>query len=184
MSERRRAVFLDRDGTLNYPVVREGRPYPPASLAEMELIPFAREVCANLRASGYLLILVTNQPDIARGSQTLSAVNEMNGWMQQELSLDDVWLCPHDSGDGCLCRKPSPGMLTQAANLWNINLAESFMVGDRWRDIEAGRRAGCRTVLIDYQYDEQRAAGYDQATPDLVGAAAWILSTNHPVEKQ
>ena len=175
MSERRRAVFLDRDGTLNYPVVREGRPYPPASLAEMELIPFAREVCANLRASGYLLILVTNQPDIARGSQTLSAVNEMNGWMQQELSLDDVWLCPHDSGDGCLCRKPSPGMLTQAANLWNINLAESFMVGDRWRDIEAGQAAGCRTLFIDYGYAEELDRSPDFKVKSFVEAAELVI---------
>ena len=106
-----RAVFLDRDGVLNHAIVRAGRPYPPAGLSEIELLPGVRKACAALRAAGYLLIVVTNQPDIARGKQTREAVDAMNGWMQRELALDQVQVCPHDDRDACACRKPAPGML-------------------------------------------------------------------------
>jgi len=139
----RRAVFLDRDGVLNRAVIRAGRPYPPANLSKMELTPHARSACAALHARGYLLILVTNQPDIARGVQTVASVNEMNSWIQGELALDDVRVCPHDDGDRCSCRKPAPGMLTEAAKPWNIDLAKaswSGTVGETWR------REGARGV--------------------------------------
>ena len=170
-----RAVFLDRDGVLNRAIVRAGRPYPPAGLSEIELLPGVREACAALRAAGYLLIVVTNQPDIARGKQTREAVDAMNGWMQRELALDQVQVCPHDDRDACACRKPAPGMLLEAARQRNIDLGASFMIGDRWRDVEAGRRAGCRTVYLNRKYGERQASGYDHEAPDLPAAAQWIL---------
>jgi D-glycero-D-manno-heptose 1,7-bisphosphate phosphatase len=176
MNQPRRAVFLDRDGVLNRAVVREGRPYPPARLAELELMPDAEPACTLLRAGGFLLILVTNQPDIARGAQTLQHVDEINRYLQRELQLDDLRVCPHDDSNHCACRKPSPGLLIQAASCWHIDLAESFMVGDRWRDVEAGRRAGCRSVFIDYDYREKRPAGADYEAHDLFEAAAWIVT--------
>jgi transaldolase len=170
-----RAVFLDRDGVLNHAIVRAGRPYPPAGLSEIELLPGVRKACAALRAAGYLLIVVTNQPDIARGKQTREAVDAMNGWMQRELALDQVQVCPHDDRDACACRKPAPGMLLEAARQRNIDLGASFMIGDRWRDVEAGRRAGCRTVYLNCKYGERQASGYDHEAPDLPAAAQWIL---------
>ena len=153
---RRRAVFLDRDGVLNAAVVREGRPYPPPSLAEMTLLPGAEDACARLRAAGFLLIVVTNQPDIARGAAKRGEVDEINAALQTRLALDEVCVCPHDDADGCACRKPKPGLLLAAARRWNIDLTRSFMVGDRWRDIEAGQAAGCRTAFLDYGYAERR----------------------------
>src|SRR5579863_813961 len=111
----RKAVFLDRDGVLNRVVVQDGRPYPPATLAQLELLPGVRDACAALRAAGYLLVMITNQPDISRGEQTRETVDQMNQWLKSELQLDDVRVCPHDDGERCGCRKPEPGMLTAAA---------------------------------------------------------------------
>ena len=172
----RKAVFLDRDGVLNRVVVQDGRPYPPATLAQLELLPGVRNACASLREAGYLLVMITNQPDVGRGTQTREAVDHMNDWLKNELKLDDVRVCPHDDTERCGCRKPEPGMLTGAARDWDIDLSASFVVGDRWRDVEAGRRAGVRTVFIDCNYWEQRAQDPDRAVQSLAEAADWILS--------
>jgi len=160
-------VFLDRDGVLNAAVVRGGRPYPPASVAELTLLPGVRDACRVLKAAGFLLIGVTNQPDIARGSTPAETVAAINNALQAELDIDEFGVCPHDDADGCDCRKPKPGLLLRAAARFDIDLSGSFMVGDRWRDIEAGRRAGCRTVFIDYGYDERRPDSPDLVTGSL-----------------
>jgi D-glycero-D-manno-heptose 1,7-bisphosphate phosphatase len=175
MNGRAKAVFLDRDGVLIRAIVRDGRPYAAGDPGETELLPGTREACAALRGAGYLLIVVTNQPDIARGTQKREAVDRMNGWLVRELELDQVQVCPHDDRDGCACRKPEPGMLLEAARRWNIDLGASFMVGDRWRDVEAGKRAGCRTVFLNRGYNERQASGYDYEASDLPAAAQWIF---------
>jgi D-glycero-D-manno-heptose 1,7-bisphosphate phosphatase len=172
-----RAVFLDRDGVLNEPVVREGKPYPPATAGELRIVEGAADALARLRAHGFLLIVVTNQPDIARGTTTRAAVDAIHARLAVELPLDEIAVCPHDDRDRCRCRKPLPGLVTDSAGRHGIDLAASYLVGDRWRDIDAGAAAGCRTVLIDRGYRERAAA----ATPDAVvatlpEAAAWILS--------
>jgi D-glycero-D-manno-heptose 1,7-bisphosphate phosphatase len=171
----RRAVFLDRDGVLNRTVLREGKPYPPATLSDLRLLPGVREACARLRDAGFLLVLITNQPDIARGLVTAEQVAEMNRRLQRFLRLDCVGVCPHDDAARCGCRKPQPGLLLEAASVWDIDLEASFVVGDRWRDIEAGHRAGCRTIFIDYGYAERRPDGPFAQVPSLREAAAWIL---------
>jgi D-glycero-D-manno-heptose 1,7-bisphosphate phosphatase len=170
----RRAVFLDRDGVLNAAVVRDGLPYPPRSVEEVEILPGVEAACARLRGAGFDLVVVTNQPDIARGTQTLEAVRRINDALLAALPLDEVVICPHDDADGCDCRKPKPGMLIAAAERRAIDLSASFMVGDRWRDVEAGIRAGCRTLLIDRGYDE-RSVQPDVSVDDLGEAAVWIL---------
>jgi D-glycero-D-manno-heptose 1,7-bisphosphate phosphatase len=171
----RRAVFLDRDGVLNGTLLRGGTPVPPSTVEELEITPGARDALERLRAAGYLLIVVSNQPDVARGRQTREGVERINARLAQELPLDEVRVCYHDEGDGCPCRKPAPGMLLDAARQHGISLRDSFMVGDRWRDIEAGQRAGTRTVLIDHHYGERKVSA-DAEVPSLVEAAAWILS--------
>jgi transaldolase len=172
----RRAVFLDRDGVLNRALLRAGRPVPPSSVAELEITPGAREALAELRADGFLLIVVTNQPDVARGRQTRETVELINARLKEQLPLDEIRVCYHDDGDGCACRKPLPGMLREAAAEHGISLEQSFMVGDRWRDIEAGERAGTRTVFIDNHYKERRPAGAHVEVPTLADAARWILT--------
>ncbi|MGA2183331.1 MAG: transaldolase [Bryobacteraceae bacterium] len=182
MNPRRKAVFLDRDGVLNRAMVRDGRPHPPANLDDLELLPGVISACALLRASGYLLILVTNQPDVARGKQTMAGVGAMNRVLVRKLRLDGCEVCPHDDADGCACRKPAPGLLTMAAGAFDIDLAGSFIVGDRWRDIEAGQRAGCRTIFIDRGYRERRPAAFDHSAAGLLGAAEWILAAKRKLE--
>jgi D-glycero-D-manno-heptose 1,7-bisphosphate phosphatase len=167
-------VFLDRDGVLNRAIVRDGRPYPPACLGEFELLPGVPEALARLKAEGFALIVVTNQPDVARGTQRRDVVEAMNAEIQQALPLDEIRVCYEDDPN-CPDRKPNPGMLVKAAERHRLDLATSFMVGDRWRDIEAGQRAGCRTVFIDYAYDEPRPSSPDFIAPSLAEATEWIL---------
>jgi D-glycero-D-manno-heptose 1,7-bisphosphate phosphatase len=170
-----RAVFLDRDGVLNEPVLRAGRPHPPGSVAELVVPADVPEACARLKEAGFRLVCVTNQPDIARGTQTAEAVAAINAALGARLPIDEFRVCPHDDADGCSCRKPKPGMLLAAAATHGIELAGSVMVGDRWRDIAAGHAAGCRTVLIDRGYAERRPEAPDFACARLGQAAAWIL---------
>jgi D-glycero-D-manno-heptose 1,7-bisphosphate phosphatase len=171
-----KAVFLDRDGVLNQAVVRNGKPYPPANAPELVLTPNAKEALQELKAQGFLLLVVTNQPDVAKGITTRAAVEEINRKLASELPVDDVFVCYHKDGDGCDCRKPKPGMILDGARKHNVDLAESFMVGDRWRDVEAGQNAGCRTVFIDGGYEErQPARPADARVLSLKEAAKWIL---------
>jgi D-glycero-D-manno-heptose 1,7-bisphosphate phosphatase len=171
-----RAVFLDRDGVINYPVVREGKPYPPSSAEEFEIISGVPEALRMLRDAGFLLICVTNQPDVARGTQQREEVERMHKMLISTLPLDDILACYHDDRDNCHCRKPLPGMLMDAAQKWSISLPESFMIGDRWRDIEAGSNAGCSTLFIEYGYSEQKPKlPPDMIVLSLLEAAKWIL---------
>jgi D-glycero-D-manno-heptose 1,7-bisphosphate phosphatase len=170
------AVFLDRDGVLNRAIVREGRPYPPASAEEMEITPGAALALARLREAGFLLLVVTNQPDVARGKQTQGAVEAMHEMMAAKLPVDAFIVCYHDDRDDCPCRKPKPGLLRIGAARHQVDLATSFMVGDRWRDVDAGAAAGCRTILLDCQYAERGPTSPPDATvSSLAEAVDWIL---------
>ena len=171
----RRAVFLDRDGVLNHAIVKDGRPYPPSGLHELELLPGVIEACRALKESGYVLIMVTNQPDVARGKQQRETVEMINAAILMQVPVDDTRVCYHDDDDSCACRKPNPGLLLDAARDWNIDLKNSYMVGDRWKDIEAGRQAGCITILLDHQYSETMASIPNYTFRTLHEAATWIL---------
>ncbi|MCL4465930.1 MAG: HAD-IIIA family hydrolase [Chloroflexi bacterium] len=171
------AVFLDRDGVLNRAVVREGKPYPPAGLDELQILPGTMEALEALAAAGYLLVGITNQPDVARGTQRREVVEAINRALLADLPLVDILVCYHDDWDECDCRKPKPGLLLEAAAHHSLDLPSSFLIGDRWKDMEAGRRAGCRTVLIDYGYPETGPdTRLDHKAASLPEAAAWILS--------
>jgi D-sedoheptulose 7-phosphate isomerase len=172
----RRAVFLDRDGVINRAFVRDGKPFPPPTPQELEILPGVPEALRELKANGFKLLLVTNQPDVGRGKLSLQTLEAMHEDLRAHLPLDDILVCCHTDQDKCDCRKPMPGMIIEAARKHSIDLAASFMVGDRWRDIDAGYNAGCKTILIDYGYSE-RPPDHE---PDLrVGslreAADWII---------
>jgi D-glycero-D-manno-heptose 1,7-bisphosphate phosphatase len=173
------AVFLDRDGVLNRAFVRDGTPHPPARVQEVELLPGVQEACRTLRDAGLALVVVTNQPDIARGTQTRGGVEAINAFVREHLQLDDIRVCPHDDSSGCPCRKPAPGLLLEAARDLAIDLPASVMVGDRWRDIECGKRAGCRTIFIDHHYTEPRPEAPDFTAGSLPEAVPWILKNLH-----
>jgi D-glycero-D-manno-heptose 1,7-bisphosphate phosphatase len=171
----RRAVFLDRDGVLNRANVVDGKPQPPASVDDLELLPGVEEGCRQLHEAGLLLIVVTNQPDVARGTQTMATVEALNRELSSRLPLDEIRVCPHDDADRCDCRKPAPGLLLDAARDHEIDLENSVMVGDRWRDVEAGRRAGCKSVFIDSGYSERPPEAPDLTVRGLGEAVQWIL---------
>jgi len=185
----RPAVFLDRDGTLNLQVVRAGKPYPPATLAEFALFPGVPEACAQLAAAGYVLVVATNQPDVGRGDQAQSVVEAMHARLRELVpAITHIEVC-YAPGQGVAHaedyrRKPAPGMITDAASNLGLDLARSWMVGDRWRDIDCGQRAGLRTVFIDFGYDEALRAAPDFTVQDFTAAAAVILrSTPLPESK-
>src|SRR6185369_17384778 len=144
------AVFLDRDGVLVVPEMRDGRGYAPRSMEAFAIYPHAAESLARLKDAGYLLVVVTNQPDIGNGLVSVDVVTEMHRLMAHALPIDRIEMCPHSQSEACGCRKPKPDMLINAARHCGIDLAGSVMVGDRSSDIEAGRAAGCRTVRIDH----------------------------------
>jgi len=172
-----KAVFLDRDGVLNLALVRDGQPYSPANLDELELAPGAPEALRELKALGFKLLVVTNQPEVARGNTTRAAVEQIHRQIAAELPVDEIFVCYHKDGDGCDCRKPKPGMLLEGVRKYDVDVKSSFMVGDRWRDIEAGQNAGCRTIFIDGGYeDRDPVRPADAHVHSLREAADWILA--------
>jgi D-glycero-D-manno-heptose 1,7-bisphosphate phosphatase len=177
----RRAVFLDRDGVLNRVIVREGRPYPPASVEEFELYEDALAGCKQLKKAGFLLVVASNQPDVGRGSQNRLIAEAINNKLVELIPvLDRIEVCFHageDYGQNCDCRKPKPGMLFHAAELMNIDLADSYMIGDRWRDVDCAKAAGCQAIFIDRGYTEALHHLPDLAVCSFAEAVAAVVST-------
>ena len=149
------AVFLDRDGIINQAIIRDGKPYPPNGLDEFVIIPETVSALSILVEAGYTLIGITNQPDVARGTQSKENVEIFNTLIQSSTPVKEIFVCYHDDKDGCSCRKPKPGLIFQAAKKFDLDLSQSWMVGDRWKDIAAGHAAGVRTIFVDYQYSEK-----------------------------
>jgi D-glycero-D-manno-heptose 1,7-bisphosphate phosphatase len=176
---KKRAIFLDRDGVLNPPVVRNGAPFPPDRVEDFELYPDVAEACAKLKEAGFLLIVVTNQPDVGRGTQTRAIVDAIHSKLRHVIpSLDAIEVCFHggtEHGDPCDCRKPKPGMVLRAAAAHEIDLGQSFLIGDRWRDVDCAHAAGCRAVFIDHGYREALKEKPEFTVSTLREAAEAIL---------
>jgi D-glycero-D-manno-heptose 1,7-bisphosphate phosphatase len=172
MTTPKRAVFFDRDGVLNEAEVVDGTPHPPASLERLRLARGAREAVRAVRDLGLESVIVTNQPDVARGTQSRAVVDAINADVASRLGIDALYACFHDSGDDCPCRKPRPGLLYQAAADRGLILGGSYLVGDRQSDVACGRAAGCVTVFLDRGYGE---------TPANVQADARVASLDEAV---
>ncbi len=149
-----RAVFLDRDGVINQVILKEGIPCSPRTIKELILNDGIADFLAQTRKAGFLNIVFTNQPDIARGLMDTGNLQGIHDFLLKNLAIDDIYLCPHDDADNCLCRKPKAGMLIEAARKWDINLNSSFVVGDQHKDAQAGKAAGCTTILLDFPYNK------------------------------
>jgi D-glycero-D-manno-heptose 1,7-bisphosphate phosphatase len=177
-----RAVFLDRDGVVNRAILRDGKPYSPARVEELEIPPGTSEALGRLKELGFRLLVVTNQPEVARGRQSLEALAAIHAALRRSLPLlDDVLVCIHDDGDSCACRKPRPGLILDAARRYDLDPAASYLIGDRWRDIEAGQAAGCTTIWIDYGYQERGPAKPPAAhVRSLEEAVDWIWRRERP----
>ncbi len=171
----KRAVFLDRDGVVCRSIVRDGKPYAARTLSEFRLVPHAATSVELLKQAGFIVVIVTNQPDIGAGLVDRSVVDSMHARLRSRLGVDAIMTCPHTRSDGCECRKPKAGMLFEAANRFAIDLCASILVGDRASDIEAGRAANCHTIFIDRHYREPRPARAEQTTTSLAAATRLIL---------
>ena len=172
-----KAIFLDRDGVVNKAIVREGKPYPPASINELEIAPYVLEGIKILKTKGFKIIIVTNQPDVSRGTKKREDIETIHLHLQQILQIDDIFCCFHDGKDDCKCRKPKPGMILNASAKWNIDRSRSFLIGDRWRDIEAASAAEVSSILIEYNYDEKKVTP-DFSCYDFKNAVNYILKHN------
>jgi D-glycero-D-manno-heptose 1,7-bisphosphate phosphatase len=175
VSESRAAVFLDRDGVLNRAIVREGKPFSPMSFEEFELLAGVEDACADLVVEGRVLVVLTNQPEIARGKLDTKIVERMHAELFRRLPLLDVLVCGHDNADDCVCRKPKPGMILEAAVRHGLDLTRSVMVGDRASDIAAGRAAGCSTIRIGHGYSGEALGQEADATATSLHAALQVI---------
>jgi len=169
----KKAVFLDRDGVINKPVIKRGRPFSPRKIEDFELLDGLDNFLKKSKQNGFINIIITNQPDIARGLMGWESLEKINNFIREKLPVDDILVCPHDNKDNCNCRKPKPGLLLKAAKERNIALENSFIIGDQWKDMEAGKNAGCTTVLIEYPYNKEVKA--DFRVKDLSSAEEIIL---------
>ncbi|HUC48148.1 MAG TPA: HAD family hydrolase [Xanthobacteraceae bacterium] len=184
------AVFLDRDGVINANLERDGKPVAPTRIEEFRFLPGVQDAIRRLKEAGYTVIVCTNQPDVATGRTSRSTLDAMHALVREKLKVDDIKACFHTDQDGCGCRKPKPGMLLAAAREHGIDLAASYMVGDRWRDVMAGRAAGCRTIFVDYGYRQDGPNEPDHVVASLPDAVDIIvgrgrqksrLASNQPV---
>jgi D-glycero-D-manno-heptose 1,7-bisphosphate phosphatase len=175
----RRAVFLDRDGVINQVVVRNGIPYPPSGVDDFELYEDVSDGCARLKAANFLLVVITNQPDVGRGTQSREAVEAMNLKMQSAVpSIDRVEVCYHageNHGQPCDCRKPRPGLILRAVAELNIDPKRSYVIGDRWRDVDCARAAGCRAIFIERRYKEKLREPPDFTVTNFNDAVSAVL---------
>ena len=173
----RKAVFLDRDGVINKAFIKDGLPTSPNSLDELEILPGVKESVLRLKKLNFVCLVVTNQPDVTRGKINKNTVIEINNFLLKEIKLDDFFVCYHDDKDNCDCREPKPGLLLQASKKWDVNLKKSFIVGDRWRDIQAGEKVGCKTIFLEYNYKDIKPKNPNFITDTLLNATYIIEKT-------
>ena len=170
----KKAIFLDRDGVINKTFIKNSLQISPPSFDLLEILPGVKESILRLKKLNFVCLVVTNQPDVSRGKIEKKTIIKMNNYLKDEIKLDDIFVCYHDDHDKCKCRKPKPGLLLDASKKWDINLKKSYMIGDRWRDIEAGKSVGCKTIFIDYDYKETKPKNPDFTTDSLLNAVHLI----------
>ena len=166
----KKAVFLDRDGVINKAFIKNGLPESPNSLSELEILPGVKESISRLKKLNFICLVVTNQPDVQRGKIKKNTIIKMNNFLKKKIELDDIFVCYHDDKDNCNCRKHKPGLLLQASKKWDVNLKKSFIIGDRWRDIQAGEKVGCKTIFLEYNYIDIKPKNPNFITDTLLNA--------------
>jgi len=175
----KKSVFLDRDGVINKVYIKDGLPRSPNSSNELKILPGVRESIIKLKKLNFICLMVTNQPNVSRKKIDKNSVIQMNNFLKNEIALDDIFVCYHDDSDNCNCRKPKPGLLLQAGKKWDVDFKKSFMIGDRWKDIQAGEKVGCKTIFLDYKYSEKKPKKPDFVSDSLLNAAHIIEKLIH-----
>ena len=173
-----KAVILDRDGVINEVNLINSLPHPPASIADLIIIAGVEEAIMKLKQNGFLIFCLTNQPDVARGQTPRHKVDEINEKITAMIGIDELYTCFHDDDDKCICRKPKPGGIHYFIDKFNLNLRQTYMVGDRWKDIDAGNAAGCKTIYIESDYAEPEPQSFDFSCKSLFAATEYILRGN------
>ena len=169
------AVFLDRDGVLLRPKIINEKAYAIRKIKDFKLLPGVTKSIKKIRRYGFLVFVVTNQPDIRNNLVTENLVNRIHKKIKTKLKIDDFAICPHRQNEGCYCRKPNPGMILNLAKKYRINLKKSFMIGDRESDIKAGERANCRTIFINNNYNERKPKNQEATFDSLMLAVDYII---------
>lgn len=171
---RKKAIFLDADGVLNKAIIKDGKPVAPINLAELEIPNEVKPCLDKLKAAGYLLICVTNKPDIEDGLMTQPDLDAIIDKMRRYLPIDDIFICYSRNAD---CFKPKPGLILEATHQYDIDLTLSYTIGDRWSDVAAGQNAGTKTIWINrnYIYEKIPNPPADYTAKSLKEATEWIL---------
>ena len=174
-----KAVFLDRDGVINKTIIIDGKSYAPRLLKDFKIFPKVKSDVKKLKNNGFKVFVITNQPDIGNKLLKKKTLNEMHSLLKTKVSIDKIYYCPHTRSDRCKCRKPKPGMIIKASNDSNIYLKESYMVGDRKIDIDAGLKAGCKTIFVNNNYYEKKPTKQEKTVKSLHAAVRYILKKNN-----
>lgn len=172
---KKKCVFLDRDGVINRPIFRDGRSFAPRCLNDFYIYPLVKKSCELLKRAGFIIVVVTNQPDVGENITDISIMDEMHELMVKNLPIDSVYACLHRKDEDCLCRKPKPGLIFDALQDYDIDLDLSYLVGDRWSDIELARVVKCKSIFIDLGYDELKPNSQFATVKDLYEATKFIL---------
>lgn len=171
------ALYLDRDGILNKVVMRDGIVGSPRDKTEFEILEDAHYLTELAYDLGFKSIVVSNQPDVERGLMTLEKLEIINDLLKDELLIEHIEFCT-SSDDDNHDRKPNPGMLLDTAHMYKINLEESFFVGDGWKDVEAGKRAGVKTILLQTDYNKEIHGSADYNCNSIKEIVELIKSLN------
>jgi D-glycero-D-manno-heptose 1,7-bisphosphate phosphatase len=170
----KQGIFIERDGILNRVRVERQHQVSPLTLEEFHVDKAMAPLLTKLKASGLVLIATTNQPGLSRGYQSRRELDRMHEMLRRELPLDDIMVCPHDEIDRCPCRKPKPGLLTEAGFKWHLDLDRSFVISDKWQDAEVARQAGCTSLLLKSPWVGE--GHHDFVLPSLTAIVDKILS--------
>jgi len=174
-----RAVFLDRDGVINKAITIDGKGYAPRLLKDFKIFPKVKNDVIKLKKRGFKVFVITNQPDIGNKLIKKKTLNEMHSFLKAKVPIDKIYFCPHTKNDRCKCRKPKPGMIIKASNESKIYLKESYVVGDRKIDIDAGLKAGCKTIFVNNNYYEKKPTKQEKTVKSLHAAVKYILKMNN-----
>lgn len=169
-----KAIFLDRDGVLNRSLVRNGKPYAPILLKDFHILSGVKKTLKYLKKKNYLLIVITNQPDIKSGKLKLNKLLKMNNILINKLKINEIFICKHDDRDCCNCRKPKNQLIENAIKKYSIDRRKSFLIGDRKKDIEAGLRSRLKTIYINKNYKESKPKNFDFECDNIKNALFYI----------
>ena len=169
-----KAVFLDRDGVINKPTIIKNKSYAPTKVKDFRLYPNVAKFCKMLKKKKFLLIVITNQPDYKKKKISINILHQMHERLKKKIKFDDIYISLSSNSKNFF-KKPNPGMLLEAKKKYNISFKKSYLIGDRFSDIEVARNVGCKAIFIDRKYDELKPSYQIKNTKSFEEAAKFIL---------